>query len=135
MVCLFLLGYSRLARYTDLEFSMKTIKLPCHGIVVELGDVDTESPTLCYKGGTIKSDLKEPCTHCGLSDCRNHCDGSQGADEEHERDAGRAEFNAAVDILERTILAAACAGIDIETPAFLETIETIVDYIGNEYGE
>ena len=43
-------------------------------------------------------------------------------------------FLAAVDTLESFILAAAVAGIDIESPQFLEAIQTTIDAIGNNYG-
>ena len=41
-------------------------------------------------------------------------------------------YNAAIDALESLILAHACAGIDISSPAYLEGIETAVDAIPNE---
>lgn len=47
------------------------------------------------------------------------------ADHDDERTIG------AVNALESMILASAVAGIDIESPAFLEVIETVVDAIGN----
>jgi hypothetical protein len=40
-------------------------------------------------------------------------------------------FNYAMDGLEAMILAHACAGIDITTPAYLEGIETAVDACAN----
>jgi hypothetical protein len=40
-------------------------------------------------------------------------------------------YNAGVDGVEALILAHACAGIDITTPAYLEGIETAVDAIAN----
>ncbi|MEE9540814.1 MAG: hypothetical protein V3V85_04885 [Candidatus Thorarchaeota archaeon] len=83
---------------------MKTIKLPCFGIVVELDD------TMVGFGG-ITSDLgEEP------SDPMSP-DGS--------------EYNGAIHAIESLILAHAVAGIDIESPAYMEGIETAVDAIGN----
>ena len=45
------------------------------------------------------------------------------------------EATAAIDALESLILAHACAGIDITSPAYLEGIETAVDAITNHGGE
>jgi hypothetical protein len=88
---------------------MKTIKLPVHGIVVELGDIDPEKPD-AYLGGSITSDLV------------------------NETDEGSKRFDAGIDAMESMILSCACAGIDIETPAFFEAIETTVDKLADEYG-
>lgn len=82
------------------------IRLPCFGIEVTLTD----------HGGTIKSDLLK------------------GADIENPKDAVEAtELTAAVNALESLILAHAWAGIDINSPAYIEGIETVVDKIFNEY--
>ena len=43
------------------------------------------------------------------------------------------QYHAAIDALESLILAHACAGVDIETPAYLEGIETAVEAVVNEY--
>jgi hypothetical protein len=32
------------------------------------------------------------------------------------------------------ILACACAGIDVASPAFVTAVETVVEALGNEYG-
>jgi hypothetical protein len=41
------------------------------------------------------------------------------------------QFNAAIDGLEAMILAHACAGVDVESPAYIEGIETVVEAIVN----
>ena len=43
-------------------------------------------------------------------------------------------FNNAIDGLEALILAHACAGIDVGSPAYIEGVETAVDAIGQHYG-
>lgn len=68
---------------------MKTIELPCFGIIVNA------APQV----GSISSDLHEE---------------------------GEYDYNNAMDGIESMILAHACAGIDIETPAYIEGIETAV---------
>lgn len=90
----------------------KKIKLPCYGIVVVLNKKDDDGRWIA---GNISSDLKE--------------------EEDFERDEDivreGAKYNAAIDALESLILAHACAGIDIESPAYVEGIETAVEAIGN----
>jgi hypothetical protein len=47
----------------------------------------------------------------------------------HEGDAGvedDTEYEAAIDAIESLILAHACAGVDVTTPAYVEGIETAV---------
>jgi hypothetical protein len=67
--------------------------------------------------------------------------------EEHRQDAGtitsdlkvpgkstaNRQYNAAVDGLESLILAHACAGVDVESPAYVEGIETAVEAIANHF--
>jgi len=45
------------------------------------------------------------------------------------------EYRAAIEGLLSVILAHACAGVDVESPAYLEGVEVAVDSITNEYGE
>jgi len=87
--------------------SEKIIKLDCYGIVVNLVSGKNGSGW----GGSITSDLKHPDDQC---------------DDREEQ-----EFNTAIDGLESLILAHACAGIDICSPAYLEGIETAVEAISN----
>jgi hypothetical protein len=71
----------------------KVIKTGVFGITVELGKPNKEG--VC--GGTITSDLHD----------------------ENDHD----EYKAALDAIESLILAHACAGIDIKSPAYLEGVE------------
>jgi len=88
---------------------MKTIKLPCFGIVVDLGESDKETKG-AYLGGNINTELHE---------------------EAVEEDDDPTEYNAAMDGIEALILAHACAGIDIESPAYIEGIESAVQACAN----
>jgi len=82
----------------------RKIKLPCYGITVTLARENAvEEPG----AGSIVSDLREADT------------------------AANRQYNSAIDGLEALILAHACAGVDVESPAYLEGIETAVDAIGN----
>ena len=83
----------------------RVIRLPCFGIEIRLvWENGPENPG----EGTITSDL---------------------------RDQGDAievrQYNAAIDSLESLILAHACAGVDVESPAYVEGLETAVEAIGN----
>ena len=109
----------------------KTIKLDAFGIEI----------TLDGKGGSITSDLeRETCPYCGSHDCCFSCDESQaggfnGSEDEPKDDVmGRLQFNGALDALESLILAHACAGIAVNSPAYLEGIETTVTALGNQFG-
>lgn len=82
----------------------RKIQLPCYGITVTLArENGVEEPG----SGTIVSDLREPET------------------------AANWRYNSAVDSLEAMILAHACAGVDVASPAYIEGIETAVDAIAN----
>jgi hypothetical protein len=82
----------------------RKIKLPCYGITVTLArENGVEEPG----SGSIVSELREPET------------------------AASRQYNAAIDGLEALILAHACAGVDVESPAHVEGIETAVDAIAN----
>lgn len=53
--------------------------------------------------------------------------------EKEETDLSAQLYNAAVDGLEAMILAQACAGVDIESPAYLDGIETAVQKIATAF--
>jgi hypothetical protein len=84
----------------------KTINLGCFGIEIELEEVNQEG---IARGGTIRSDLKE------------------------EGQPNNWPFNAAMDALESIVLGHACAGVDVESYAYIEGIEIAVDSIANNF--
>jgi hypothetical protein len=84
---------------------IRTIQLPCFGITVRL---DRPNTAKTLGTGMVVSDLKGP-----------------------GKTAVQRLFNSAVDGLESLILAHACAGVDIESPAYIEGIETAVEAIAN----
>ena len=45
--------------------------------------------------------------------------------------AANRQYNAAIDGLESLILAHACAGVDVESPAYVEGVEVAVEAIAN----
>ena len=82
----------------------RTIRLPCYGITITLvkGNVADKPGS-----GTITSDL--------------HATGTT---------ADR-QYNAAIDGLKSLILAHACSGVDVESPAYVQGVETAVEAIAN----
>jgi len=87
----------------------KVIELPCYGITLSLDNKDIDGDS--YLGGTIISDL-------------------------HNDRLGNVEnevFDSAMDAIESMILAHACAGVDVLTPAYLEGIETAVESISQQF--
>lgn len=84
---------------------LHTLRLPCFGITIRLDRTDT---TTTPGAGTITSELKGP-----------------------DRTAAQRLFNAAIDGMESLILAHACAGVDVESPAYVEGVETAIEAIGN----
>jgi len=80
------------------------ICLPCFGITIHLDRKPSEEKP---GSGTITSDLK---LH-----------------------AAAAEYFAAIDGIESPVLAHACTGIDVASPAYVEGIETAVEAIANRY--
>ncbi len=82
----------------------RRLQLPCYGITLTLArENDLEKPG----SGSIVSDLRAAKT------------------------AANRQYNAAIDGLESLILAHACAGVDVESPAYVEGIETAVDAVAN----
>jgi hypothetical protein len=114
--------------------SDKTVKLPCFGIVVELTDEELHALTPNrFNGGSITSDLKESCPICEGPNCYRDCPPEQAVMEFEDEDdmEERLDFNKRMDALESIILGHACAGIDIESPAYIEGIETSVQSCAN----
>ncbi|MGA2621466.1 MAG: hypothetical protein ABSF26_27905 [Thermoguttaceae bacterium] len=83
----------------------RTIRLPCYGITIHLS---RENIPQGPASGTIASDLKQP-----------------------GGTAAALIYNAAADGIEALILAHTCAGVDVESPTYLEGIETAVEAIAN----
>jgi len=82
---------------------MKTYTIPLYGITVHVGDNGS---------GTINSGLKEVLI------------GSEPSESDFE-------IHGAVQALESLILAHACAGLDISTPAYVTGIETCLEALAN----
>ena len=93
-----------------------SITLPCFGIVVTLGEPDPEHPGM-HLGGTITSSMD-----------RNTPDDVEGGSEE---DTDWDRYHGAINGIESLILAHACAGMDITSPAYIDGIETAVEACGN----
>jgi hypothetical protein len=108
-------------------------RLPSYGITIRLDRQTTAEKPGC---GSVSSDLERiRCPVCGDPACNTCWCGSQAeaSDEDAEDATLRLRHNGALDGLESLILAHACAGIDVTTPAYLEGIETAVDAIANQF--
>ena len=111
--------------------SERTIYIPVHNIVIVLTDenisheiVDTYyKNTSKFGGGSITSELRKPCPDCGDTGCYGHCEnGTELEDDWYNR----ADFNKLMDAIESLILAQAKAGVDVESPAYLEALESVL---------
>jgi hypothetical protein len=84
---------------------MSTIRLPCFGSTIRL---DRKNTAKTPGAGSIASDLKTP-----------------------DKSATDRQYNAAIDGLESLILAHACTGVDVASPAYVEGVDTAADAIAN----
>ena len=118
----------------------KVIKLPLYNIVITLSKVDLEKPDRGISG-TITSDLKELCGFCNNPKCDMLCVDAQEWMSDRDLDKrlikkeeiySKILFNNYIDIVGGIILAHACAGEDVGSPAYIEGIETVLDKIGNK---
>jgi len=116
----------------------------CHGVTIQLPDRPNDEVSM----GFLQADCKvwestlerETCVFCKQADCCYTCAGSISAQNALQRNllyimsaevADRLKHNGALDGIEAIILAAAVAGINIESPEFMEAVETSIDAIGN----
>lgn len=121
--------------------NQKTITLPCHNMVVVLLDEELHALTPSrWGGGSITSEAKEVCEHCKDPNCDMDCPEYKEYASDRDTDIvaqkleERTVFQKdriAIDVIESIVLAHAIAGIDIETPAYIEGIETALDALEN----
>lgn len=93
------------------NYGIEVIKLPCYGILLNLRSKAKRV------GGGISSNL------CRYFELPNEVDRADCCN--------TAALETAVDVIESLVLAHACAGIDIQTPAYIKGIETTVDALAN----
>lgn len=93
----------------------KIIKFPHYNIEVTL------YAKAGHKSGIITSDLPVPKEKLAADK------GILGEDINGDK------YNAAIDAVESLILAHACAGIDIMSPAYVEGVETAIEAISNQF--
>lgn len=113
--------------------SYRKIELPFNMILVQLS-FDQDDPNSEFTGSiTCDPSLYEVCPGCSYKNCIYQCDESQlGEVQTEAMVADRIAGNGAIDAILSLILAHACAGIDIESPAYLEGIKTTFDAITNQ---
>jgi len=79
------------------------------------------------------------CPSCGVADCVNDCDGSQGADEADFREefdaVNRQRYNAGLSTVESLVLSLVCSGVltESESPQVNEAIQSCLDAIGHQF--
>lgn len=126
---------------TVADENTKVIELPCHKMVVVLLDEELHALTPSrWGGGSITHEAKEVCKYCKNPNCEMDCPdfGEHCTDRDSdmfnmkvdERN-GFLAFNGGVNAITSMVLAHAMAGIDIETPAYIEGIETALEALGN----
>ena len=75
--------------------------------------------------------IELPCF--GIKVIENKGGGSIRSDLHTSHEEKNREYEAAINALESLILGHACAGVDIESPVYIEGIETAVEAISNNY--
>ena len=107
----------------------QNITIPVYGIEITLVDrIPHALKPDSWGGGSISSSLQENCPDCGSASCYGHCDDGKESEDDY---FGRADFNRIMNGIESLILAQAQAGVDVESPAYFEALETAIDAIGN----
>jgi len=117
----------------------RMITLPIYNTLITVTEVEYDG-SVRYRGGTITSSLKEICPHCRALDCDFDCpDAMEWASSQDIEDqvnnntklASNRHYNFACDAIEAMVLAHAIAGIHVESPAYLEGLETAIDAVAN----
>lgn len=104
---------------------MVTAALGIHGIRVSV----IGNTPLAGGGVMCDEDLYEFCPHCKTKDCVAETPGRCHRANKRAT-VVRMKHNASIDAILNLILSHAVAGVDIETPAYLEGIETALMYVG-----
>lgn len=127
-------------KYDWLIHKENMITLPTHNILVTLVDPIWDG-YVRYGGGSITSNIKETCPHCKDTDCNFDCPESskwQNIKDSMSSIQKRAEsenyrhYNFACDTIEALVLGHAIAGVHIDSPAYLEGLESAIDATANK---
>jgi hypothetical protein len=100
----------------------KTIELPCFGIVINLIDPDKKGR---WQGASISSELHE-----GEGQDRESYSDDQDRDS-YEVDKGAEAYDNMMDAVESLVMAHAAAGVNVESPVYIEGLETAVQAMAN----
>ncbi len=115
------------------------ITLPLYNILVTLVDPIWDG-SVRYGGGSIQSCLKETCPHCQDPNCDFDCYESYEwteikdvltTEEKQGELKSQSNYNYACDAIESLVLNHAIAGVNIESPAYIEGLEASIDGIAN----
>lgn len=111
---------------------MREISIPVFNIEVKF-DIETQT-------GSITSDFKNLCPYCGAPDCYHGCEAFfedramtpvKHWKESEDEMLLRMIFNSKVDAIQSLILSHALAGVDIQSLAYIEGIESAFIAIEN----
>ena len=106
---------------------MKIVEIPLYDIVVKFDPSQRNIGTI-----TCSDDCYETCPKCSQRNCIWQCDGSHLEQVETEDEVlARIQYNSAVDGILSLVLSHACAGINIDTEEYWNTIETAFESAAN----
>jgi hypothetical protein len=118
----------------------KDIVLSIHNIVISVVDPQYYG-AYRFGGGSISSNMKMVCEHCGDPSCDFHCtealkwaliEDAISILVKSEELKGNKTFNNGCDALESMILAHAIAGVHVDSDAYIEGIVSALDAMGNQ---
>jgi len=119
-------------KWTWLILKDRIITLPTHNILLNVLDPIYNGTSITkYGGGTISSCLKETCPHCQDTDCDFDCPESCEDSSKVKETRSRLAYNFACDAIEAMVLSQALAGLDIESPEYLDSLNSAIDAVAN----
>ncbi len=123
-----------------LVFNKSFIRLSAYKINITLNNIIYDG-SVRWRGGSLTSEMKVVCEHCHDPKCDFDCVEVQewaridmdamGTKAKMEELEGNRNYNYGCDAIESMVLAHAIAGVNVESPGYLEGLETAIDAIGN----
>ena len=126
-------------KWNWLLFHSGFIRMPRHRINITLTDPVYDG-SVRWRGGSLTSGIKVVCEHCHDPKCYFDCveatkwatiKDAMSCKEKMEELEGNRNYNYACDAIESIVLAHAQAGVNVESPGYLEGLDTAMDAIGN----
>lgn len=126
-------------KWNWLVFNKSFIRLSAYKMEITLNDIVYDG-SIRWNGGSLTSEIKVLCEHCRDPRCYFDCvesstwatiEDALTSREKMEELEGNRNYNYACDVIESIVLAHAQAGVNIESPGYLEGLETAMEAIGN----